>query len=198
MTKTIIILVHPNFDQSVCNKAIIDGIRELNMPHVTIKDLYALYPDFKIDVAKEQADLLAHDRIIFQFPMYWFSTPALLKEWQDVVFTRGFSHGKNGTALAKKKMLLSVTAGITEEVFLNPVEGQYPIKELWSSLSYTANYCKMIFEEPICMYGVQYASSEVELKEKTRIHIQTLKKTRTFCRQKKTDFFKNLKLLKIS
>ena len=43
---------------------------------VTLKDLYAEYPDFHIDVDREQADLLAHDVLVFLHPLYWYSTPA--------------------------------------------------------------------------------------------------------------------------
>ena len=47
---------------------------------VTLRDMYALYPDGKIDVAAEQAALLAHERIVFQHPFYWYSTPPLMKQ----------------------------------------------------------------------------------------------------------------------
>ena len=55
--------------------------------------MYDLYPDFKIDVAEEQKHLAAADRIILQFPFYWYSTPALLKQWQDDVLTYGWAFG---------------------------------------------------------------------------------------------------------
>ena len=52
---------------------------------VTAIDLYAEYPDYNISIEREQQRLVEHDVIIFQFPIYWYSTPALLKEWQDLV-----------------------------------------------------------------------------------------------------------------
>ena len=54
------------------------------MEGVTFVDLYAEYPRFEIDVDREQARLLAHDVIVFQNPLFWYSTPAILKEWQDL------------------------------------------------------------------------------------------------------------------
>jgi len=65
---------HPNFHESRLNKALIDAVH--NEVHVKIHDLYALYQTAEaIDVTKEQELLLTHDRIVFQFPLYWFSTP---------------------------------------------------------------------------------------------------------------------------
>ncbi len=61
--KNLLILAHPNLNQSFSNKRIVEGLQ--NIPNLKIRNLYAEYPDFNINVEKEQADLLAHDRIIF-------------------------------------------------------------------------------------------------------------------------------------
>ena len=66
----------------------------------TSVDMYGRYPDFQIDVEHEQSALLAHDRVIFQFPMYWYSVPPLLKKWLDDVLTYGFAYGSSGDKLA--------------------------------------------------------------------------------------------------
>ncbi|RXL71629.1 flavodoxin family protein, partial [Citrobacter sp. AAK_AS5] len=68
-------------------------------PHtdrVTVHDLFAAYPDGVIDVAAEQALVRAHDRIVFQFPLFWFSMPPLLKVWFDQVLGYGFVYGPGG------------------------------------------------------------------------------------------------------
>jgi putative NADPH-quinone reductase len=69
--------------------------------NVTIHQLYAAYPDFRIDVKREQELLSLHDRMILQFPLYWYSTPALLKQWFDVVlkFLMFQSNRATGTQL---------------------------------------------------------------------------------------------------
>ncbi|MCQ4504376.1 NAD(P)H-dependent oxidoreductase, partial [Vibrio parahaemolyticus] len=43
------------------------------------------YPDWTIDRDIELELLKTHDRIIFQFPLYWYSAPAHLKLWEDTV-----------------------------------------------------------------------------------------------------------------
>ncbi len=69
-----------------------------NQKNITVNQLYEEYPDFKIDVAKEQKLLLEHDNIVFQFPLYWYSFPAIMKQWLDY----GFSHGIGGDKLKCK------------------------------------------------------------------------------------------------
>lgn len=64
------------------NNALRAAVEELN--DVTINDLYAHYPDFLIDVPREQALCENHDIIIFQHPFYWYSTPSIMKEWLDL------------------------------------------------------------------------------------------------------------------
>jgi NAD(P)H dehydrogenase (quinone) len=75
------------------------------------------------DVLAEQEKLLWADTVIFQFPLWWYSMPAILKGWVDRVFTYHFAYGvgehsatKYGErfgegTLAGRKALLSVTAG---------------------------------------------------------------------------------------
>ena len=50
-----------------------------------MRDIFQLYPDYKIDVSAEQEALLRHDTIILQYPMFWFNMPAILKLWFDEV-----------------------------------------------------------------------------------------------------------------
>ena len=75
------------------------------------------------DVRTEQEKLLWADTVIFQFPLWWYSMPAILKGWVDRVFTYHFAYGvgeHNDTqygerygqgTLAGKRALLSVTVG---------------------------------------------------------------------------------------
>ncbi|MEV2275587.1 NAD(P)H-dependent oxidoreductase [Nocardiopsis sp. NPDC049922] len=75
------------------------------------------------DIAAEQAKLLWADAVILQFPMWWFSVPALLKGWIDRVFTFEFAHGPSlpppysEGALAGRRALVSVTVGARATAF---------------------------------------------------------------------------------
>ncbi|NP_001413092.1 ribosyldihydronicotinamide dehydrogenase [quinone] isoform 5 [Mus musculus] len=43
------------------------------------------------DIFEEQRKVQEADLVIFQFPLYWFSVPAILKGWMDRVLCRGFA-----------------------------------------------------------------------------------------------------------
>lgn len=44
------------------------------------------------DIAEEQAKLVWADFILFQFPLWLYSQPAILKGWMERVFSSGFAH----------------------------------------------------------------------------------------------------------
>lgn len=75
------------------------------------------------DVKAEQEKLLWADLLILQFPLWWFSMPAILKGWVERVYARGFAYGVGEHSerrwgdrygegmLAGKRAMLIVTAG---------------------------------------------------------------------------------------
>ena len=103
--KTVIIFAHPNLESgSIANKIIINQIKDKT--DIKIRNLYQLYPDFKIDVVAEQKALTEADIIVFQYPFHWYSLPGLLKEWLDKVFLYGFAYGSGGNKLNGKEFLI--------------------------------------------------------------------------------------------
>ena len=107
--RILILFAHPAYQKSRAQRQLLAAVQDLEA--VTINDLYEEYPDFNIDVAREQELLLAHDVVVFQHPFYWYSSPAILKEWQDLVLEYGFAHGSGGTALAGKIALTAISSG---------------------------------------------------------------------------------------
>src|SRR5688572_10508134 len=87
----LVLYCHPMPHRSRVNRALLDAIR--GVAGVTVHDLYETYPDFALDIAWEQLLLARHRVVVFQHPFYWYSTPALLKEWQDQVLTFGWAYG---------------------------------------------------------------------------------------------------------
>src|SRR3954466_682289 len=98
--RTLILFAHPNQRVASINRSMAEAA--MRIEGVTFVDLYAEYPRFEINIDREQSRLREHDAIIFQFPVYWYSTPALLKEWQDLVLEYGFAYGPEGQALGGK------------------------------------------------------------------------------------------------
>ena len=90
--RLLILFAHPALHKSRVNQLLLSSVESLS--GVTINDLYESYPTFHVNVAREQALLLEHDVIIFQHPFYWYSSPAILKQWQDLVLEYGLPTGK--------------------------------------------------------------------------------------------------------
>jgi NAD(P)H dehydrogenase (quinone) len=75
------------------------------------------------EVAAEQKKLLQADALILQFPLWWFSMPAILKGWVDRVYAYGLAYGVGEHSRQKwgdrygegsfkgKRAMLAVTAG---------------------------------------------------------------------------------------
>jgi putative NADPH-quinone reductase len=114
--KTLIVVAHPEIANSNVNKKWVEELGK-HPDKFTIRQLYKVYPDEKIDVPREQELIEAHDKLILQFPMYWFNCPPLLKKWLDAVFTYGWAYGSKGDMLKDKKVALGISAGISEEDF---------------------------------------------------------------------------------
>jgi len=160
MKKTLILLAHPSMDESRINKALIEAISPLE--HVTIHDLYAHYGSdpSHIDIAKEQALLEAHDRIVFQFPLFWYSTPSLLKGWQDAVLSYGFAFGANSFRLKGKEFKIVTTAGSAQESFAEGGYGGYSINEAMTPMRAMSQFTGMIYTRAHVLYGVMAYSEE--------------------------------------
>ena len=118
----------------------------------TSRDMYAEYPTFEIDVAKEQALLLEHERIIFQFPVYWWSMPPLMKKWLDDVLQYQFAYGSQGDKLAGKEMQLICSAGGQAQNY-NGFHMFATIPELFKPLQLTANLAQMKYAPPLYMFN---------------------------------------------
>ncbi|BES84397.1 hypothetical protein PEC302107_38210 [Pectobacterium araliae] len=99
----LVILAHPNIENSIANKSITTELQH-SLSDIEIRDIFQLNPNYKINVKEEQAALLRHNLIILQYPMYWYNTPAILKIWFDQVFTYQFAYGSKGDKLKNKSL----------------------------------------------------------------------------------------------
>jgi glutathione-regulated potassium-efflux system ancillary protein KefG len=147
----LVLFAHPALEKSRVNRYLIRAIQGLDA--VTIHDLYETYPDFHIDVKFEQNLLLSHDIIVFQHPFYWYSSPAMLKEWQDLVLEHGFAYGHEGKALKGKKFLSAITTGGGKEAYCRQGYNRFTIRELLVPFEQTAVLCEMEYLPPFVVQG---------------------------------------------
>ena len=151
MNKILILFAHPRFEKSKTNRALLTNIGRIG--GVTLNDLYEQYPDFNIDVDHEKELLLTHQVIIWQHPFYMYSSPALLKQWIDLVLEHGWAHGKSGDNLKNKIIFNVITSGGTREVYAANAHNRFTIREFLFPFEQTATLCKMIYLPPFAVQG---------------------------------------------
>lgn len=149
--KILIVFAHPVLEKSRVHKSLLHYISRLD--HITFNDLYENYPDFDIDVKREQQLLLAHDIVIWQFPLYWYSAPALLKQWQDLVLEHGWAYGKNGVALNGKKVFTVITSGGGMQAYQPDGYQHCTMNDLLRPYERTAALCNMAYWPPFWIPG---------------------------------------------
>lgn len=156
--KILVLFAHPKRQASVVQRTMLRSIDGLD--GVTIADLYAEYPDFDIDVAREQQRLFDHDLIVLQHPFYWYSTPAILKEWQDLVLENGWAYGPGGTRLAGRFLMSAISAGGSEEAYRKEGRNRFSIMELLAPFNQTAYLCSMAYLTPFVIYAGRRMTTE--------------------------------------
>lgn len=152
MNKILINFAHPAKSRSNVNVALRDAVAKID--GVTVNDLYANYPDFMIDVAREQALCEENDIIIFQHPLYWYSTPAIVKEWMDLVLEHGWAYGSAGKALVGKLFFQAMTTGGDASTYQKDGFNEFTLKELTTPYRATAKLCNMTWLPPFAVTGV--------------------------------------------
>lgn len=171
MKKILILFAHPALEKSRVNKPLIKAAQQLE--DVTIHDLYEEYPDFHINIAREQELLLAHDIVIWQHPFFWYSAPSLLKEWIDLVLEFNFAYGPSGKALKGKIIFNSITTGGPQEAYSKEGYNRFSIRELLAPFEQTANLCLMDYFPPFIIHGSLHLETS-QLNKHTEEYVQLL------------------------
>ena len=149
---TLIMSFHPDLGRSHANRALLDAVKDL--PGVSIVDLYGLYPTDEVDTTVEVQRLLSAKRLVLQFPVQWYSTPALLKNWQDRVLTQMYyiAYEAQGSRLEGLPIMIVATAGNTPEAYSETGVNLFPLEQLLQPLRATAHRCQWAWSEPFLVY----------------------------------------------
>lgn len=161
MADVLLYYAHPGHRFSHANAALwaeaqrVEGIARV--------DLYAAYPRFTIDIDREQDRLRAAEVVVFQYPLFWYATPSLLKEWIDLVLEHGFAYGSGGTELAGKTLMVAITAAGPEEAYTPDGYQHFPLRTFLSPMEQTARLCRMAFLPPYVLHGALRAPGDGRL-----------------------------------
>lgn len=159
--RVLILFAHPALEKSRINRHLIQAVKGLDS--VTVHDLYEAYPNFHINVKHEQELLLSHDVLVFQHPFYWYSSPAILKEWQDLVLEHGFAYGHEGKALRGKKFLSAITTGGSRQTYQAEGYNRFTLRELLAPFEQTAKLCEMEYLPPFVVCGTHRLEKQQEI-----------------------------------
>ncbi|ARO02282.1 NAD(P)H-dependent oxidoreductase [Lactiplantibacillus paraplantarum] len=163
--KTLVLFAHPNASSSTTmpffEKAasVVEG--------VVWHSVESVYKG-QLNVQREQTFIKSFDRIVFQFPMYWYSCPANLKQYVDDVFTRKFTIACK--FLSKKELGLVVTTGDSARNFQAGSLEKFTFSELLRPFEAIANKTGMRYLRPLVVDQFQYKSVE----EKQRLLVEYL------------------------
>ena len=147
----LLLFSHLAHEKSRLNRSLVDAVQD--MTGVTFHDLYEEYPDFFIDVAREQALLVDHDLLVVQHPFLWYSVPPLIKQWLDLVLEHGWAYGTGGDALLGKQWLSAITLGGREVAYRADGYHRHTVRQFLAPIEQTAALCGMTFLPPFLVYG---------------------------------------------
>ncbi|MEM7212018.1 MAG: NAD(P)H-dependent oxidoreductase [Pseudomonadota bacterium] len=158
MAQLLVYYAHPGHRSSRVNRPMAEAAQKLD--GISFVDLYRAYPRHDIRVDAEQERLLAADVVLFQFPLFWYSTPSLIKEWFDLVLQHGFAYGSGGEKLAGKVMMVATTAAGPKEAYTPQGYQHYPLRTFLTPLEQTARLCQMRFAAPYVLHSSLKAPTE--------------------------------------
>lgn len=173
MARLLIYYAHPGHKHSQVNRLMYRAARRVD--GATIVDLYAEYPRFDIDIDTEQQRLVEHDIIVFQCPMFWYSTPSLVKEWIDLVLEHGFAYGSGGDALDGKVLQFALTAAGPSEAYSPEGQQRFPVRTFLSPLEQTARLCHMTFPAPYLLFSALQAPEDGRAEKHVDGYLRLLK-----------------------
>jgi glutathione-regulated potassium-efflux system ancillary protein KefF len=153
----LVITAHPQMEHSRVNRRLMQSATRASRigtnQTVLVRDLYALYPDYLIDVEEEQALLAGAKLIVWQHPIHWYSMPPLMKLWVDEVLAFGWAYGPGGDALRGKDLWLVATTGGPEDSYRPDSYNRYFFDAFLPPYEQTAALCGMRFLPPLLLHG---------------------------------------------
>ena len=153
--RILLLFAHPSIRRSRVNRALVDAAATVD--GVTVHDLYETYPDFAVDVDREQDLLANHDAVVCQHPFFWYSAPSIVREWQDLVLEHGWAYGHDGHALDGKVWMQAITTGGRETAYREDGLNHHTVDELLRPFEATAHLCRMVWHRPFVVHATHIA-----------------------------------------
>ncbi|HJD74603.1 MAG TPA: NAD(P)H-dependent oxidoreductase [Bacteroides reticulotermitis] len=165
LRKVVILLAHPNLKDSLANKALIDTVKDIE--GVAVFNLYE-HQETAFDIDEWSKVISEASSVIFQFPFHWMAAPALLKRWQDEVFT----FLSKTPAVAGKPLLVVTTTGSEHEAYRSGGRNRFTADELLRPYQVSAIHSGMNWQTPIVVYGMSTNEAGKNIAEGANLYKQ--------------------------
>lgn len=152
--KTLVLVSHPEYDNSMTEAFLKQCQSDIENVDWVVLD--KVQTNFIFDKEREQNRLTQYDRILFQFPMYWYSAPALMKKYEDDVFTKNFIAYEQEGALKGKEMGIITTLGDPIKDYQVGGREGFSISELLKPFQAIAQRGRMKFLKPFVISQFAY------------------------------------------
>jgi putative NADPH-quinone reductase len=163
--KTLVIVIHPALESSsIVNKRWTEELKKYP-EKFEVRNLYKIYPDGNINVSEEQKLVEEYDKIVFQFPVYWLSSPPLFKKWLDEVLSYGWAYGGSSYKLKGKKIALALTASADEKTYSDQGAFKYTLKEFTRPFEITFDWIKADYKPFFAFFGAPHTADEAMLQK---------------------------------
>ncbi len=160
--KTLIVVAHPNLNDSKVNAS---WVKELTKypEEFYVHNLYDAEEQGEFNILEEQKLVEKYDKLILQFPIYWFNCPPLMKKWLDEVFLAGWAYGDNNR-MKNRVVGLIITAGIKENSYERFGKYKYTLQEILLPFQVTFNYMEANYKGFYAFYGAEHESTNSRIK----------------------------------
>lgn len=129
---------------------------------------------FSPDISAEIDQLLRADLLILQFPMWWFSMPAIMKGWVDRIFAFGsvydFGQTWENGVLTGRKAMLSVTTSAPAAAFAPDGRNGDIERILWPIHAGILGIVGYTVMPPFVAHGIPFVGDEIMQAELDRYH----------------------------
>lgn len=153
MPDIVVLVAHPQQEHSRVNRRLMQAAAGAGSSRIEVRDLYALYPDYLIDVSAEQTLLVEARLLVWQHPIHWYGMPPLMKLWLDEVFAFGWAYGPGGERLRGKDLWLVASTGGPEESYRPQGHNRYVFDAFLPPYEQTAALAGMRFLPPLLLHG---------------------------------------------
>ena len=176
MAQILIIAAHPQLEHSRVTRRLVQALQATagrSGGDIEVRDLYALYPDYFMDTAAEQAALLAARLVVWLHPVHWYSMPPLMKLWLDEVLAFDWAYGPGGQALRGKDLWLAASTGGPTDSYRPDGYNRYFFDAFLHPYEQTAALVGMRWLPPLVLHGA-HRSSEAVLAAHAQLFVDRL------------------------